>query len=344
MKKVKRLILFLFIIILVVIAIIGWQLFGPTINVPEGNFLYIPTGSTYQNVKDSLALNKIVNHPRMFDRLAKYLDYDSTVKPGKYRITAGMSNISLIRMLRSGNQSPVNLVINKFRTKEDMAKKIGERFEADSNTVINFINDADTLSTYSLDTNTVLTVVIPNTYTFYWNTHISKIFKRLYAEEQKFWNQQRKSAAAALGLNEKEVYILASIVEEETNKQDDKGKVASVYLNRLQGGMRLAADPTVKFAMKNFGLKRIYHKHLLYPSPYNTYMNAGLPPGPICTPSIKTIDAVLNSPATDYLFFVAKPDFSGYSNFANNYEEHKKYAKAYQKALDSLILSKQGAN
>jgi len=137
------------------------------------------------------------------------------------------------------------------------------------------------------------------------------------------------------------VYILSSIVEEETNKQEDKGKIASVYLNRLRSGIKLAADPTIKFALRDFGLKRIFFKHISYPSPYNTYLNAGLPPGPICTPSIKTIDEVLNAPATNYLYFVAKPDFSGYSNFATSYQEHKKNAKAYQQALDSIILSKQ---
>ena len=142
-------------------------------------------------------------------------------------------------------------------------------------------------------------------------------------------------------LTPKQVYILASIVEEETNKQEDKGKIASVYINRMKKGMKLAADPTVKFALKDFALKRIYHKHLAIESPYNTYQITGLPPGPICTPSIKTIDAVLNSPETDYLFFVARSDFSGYSDFASSYQQHEAYAKAYQQALDSLVRSRQ---
>jgi len=139
------------------------------------------------------------------------------------------------------------------------------------------------------------------------------------------------------------VYTLASIVEEETNKEEDKGKIASVYINRLNKGMRLGADPTVKFALKDFGLKRIYEKHLRVPSPYNTYLNSGLPPGPICTPSLKTIDAVLDAPATSYLYFVAKPELNGYSNFASSYEEHLRFAKAYQQALDTLMLKKAGA-
>jgi UPF0755 protein len=244
-------------------------------------------------------------------------------------------------MLRSGNQTPVNFVITKLRTKEDFAKKIGNNFECDSVSVIQFLNNNDSLSKYDLDSNTVMTAVIPNTYILKWNNSTTSLFRKLFTEQQKFWTEKRKAEASALNLSQKEVYILASIVEEETNEENDKGKIASVYLNRLRTGMKLAADPTVKFAMKDFALKRIYFKHLSFASPFNTYQHSGLPPGPICTPSIKTIDAVLNAPATDYLYFVAKPDFSGYSNFASGYEEHMKNAKAYQQALDSLIKSKQ---
>jgi UPF0755 protein len=143
-----------------------------------------------------------------------------------------------------------------------------------------------------------------------------------------------------MNLTPVQVYSMASIVEEETNKEEDKGLIASVYMNRMNSGMKLQADPTVKFAMKDFGLKRILLKHLTYDSPFNTYQNAGLPPGPICTPSVKTIDAVLNAPQTTYIYFVAKPDFNGYSNFASTYAEHMVFAKAYQNALDSLIKVK----
>ncbi len=344
MKKRRRLFPVLLIIVITVAGFIGWQLFGPTINMPDGNFFHVKTGSNFSVVRDSLVKKNIVEHIKMFDRLSKFLHYDRLVKPGKYKISDGMSLFGLVRMLRSGNQTPVNLVINKLRTKEDLAKKLGDNFEPDSDDVITFINNRDSLLKYNLNSNDVLTAIIPDTYTFTWNTTASKLFKRLYAAQQKFWNTKRNAAASSLGLDKKQVYILASIVEEETNKLGDKGKIASVYLNRFRRGMKLAADPTVKFAMQDFGLKRIYFKHLSYQSPYNTYLYAGLPPGPICTPSIKTIDAVLNQPQTNYLFFVAKPDFSGYSNFAAGYEEHKKYAKAYQQALDSVILLKQKNN
>ena len=192
-----------------------------------------------------------------------------------------------------------------------------------------------------MDTNSVITIVIPNTYTYTWNTPIKKILKKLYIEQQRFWNDERNKEAERLHLTPKEIYTIASVVEEETNRQEDKGKIASVYINRLRKGMKLAADPTIKFAMKDFGLKRIYYKYLSYPSPYNTYIHTGLPPGPINTPSIKTIDAVLNAPETDYLFFVARPNSGGLSDFASTFREHSAYAKSYRDALDSALKEKQ---
>ncbi len=341
MQNRKRTGLFIFLFITLIIAFIAWKLFGPTINPPADKFFYIHTGADYKSVKDSLIAKKIISSELLFDKIATYAHYNRAVKAGKYKIEDGMSLVNLVRMLKAGRQSPVTLVINKIRTREEFAKKIGNNFECDSLSMITFLNNYDSLSKYKLDTNLVMSAVIPNTYTFFWNNTPSRIFKKLFTEQQKFWTEKRKQQAASFHLTKEQVYILASIVEEETNKQDDKGKIASVYYNRMNAGMRLAADPTIKYAMRDFGLKRIYFKYLSYPSPYNTYINGGLPPGPICTPSIKTIDAVLNMQQTDYLYFVAKPDFSGYSNFANNYPEHLVNAKAYQQALDSVIKSKE---
>lgn len=339
--KTKKVILYLLLIIGAGLAFCAWNIFGPTIHNPEKKFLYIKTGSHYQQVKDSLIKNELISGNFWFDKIASYVNYPQRIKAGKYKISDGMSLYHLIKMLRSGKQAPVNLVITKLRTKEDLAKKIAANFESDSLAAIHFLNNEDSLRQFDVDTNTVMTDVIPNTYTYYWNTSVKNIFKKLHDEEKIFWNETRLAKAQRLHLTPKEVYTLASIVEEETNKQDDKGKIASVYINRLRKGMKLAADPTVKFAMKDFELKRIYHKHLEFASPYNTYLNAGLPPGPICTPSIKTIDAVLDSPETNYLFFVARSDFSGYSDFASTYQQHSIYAKDYQQALDSLIKARQ---
>ena len=339
--KARKVIFFIIVIIGLIAAWCGWKVFGPTVHNPQKHFLYITTGSNFSSVKDSLLKNNMISNDFWFNQVSKYAGYPENVKAGKYKVNSGMSLYHLVKMLRSGRQSPVNLVITKLRTKEDLAKKISDNFEIDSSSVMNFLNNGDVLKQYDVDTNTVMTDVIPNTYTYTWNTSMKNIFKKLYTENQKFWNEERKEKAERLNLTPIQVYTLASIVEEETNKEEDKGKIASVYINRLSKGMKLAADPTVKFAMRNFELKRIYHKHLAFPSAYNTYLNTGLPPGPICTPSIKTIDAVLNSPHTDYLFFVARSDFSGYSDFASTYQQHQVFAKAYQQALDSLIKSRE---
>lgn len=339
--KIRK-IIFFFLLALFLIAAYGtWQFFGPTIQSPKGKFFYIHTGASYHEVKDSLKKNNIIGTGFWFDKVATYSHYDKNVKAGKYKINNGMSVFNLVKMLRNGRQSPVNLVITKLRTKEDLAKKIGDNFETDSSSVIHFLNNNDSVLQFDADTNTVMTIVIPNTYTYTWNTPVTNVFKKLYNEEQKFWNEDRLKKAERLHLTPKEVYTIASIVEEETNRSEDKGKIASVYINRLRKGMKLAADPTIKFAMKDFGLKRIYFKYLSYPSPYNTYLHTGLPPGPINTPSIKTIDAVLNAPDTDYLFFVARPNSGGLSDFASTFQQHSAYAKAYRNALDSSLNEKE---
>jgi UPF0755 protein len=339
--KPRRIILLVSLLLLVVAAYCAWMFFGPTIQSQDGKFFYVYTGSTYQQVKDSLKKNKIINTDFWFDKVSSYCDYDKSVKAGKYKVTSGMSIVNLVRMLRSGRQTPVNLVITKLRTKEDLAKKLGDNFETDSLKALTFLNNNDSLSQFNVDTNTVMTIVIPNTYTYTWNTSIPKVLKKLYTEQQKFWNDDRNNKLQSLHLTSKEVYTIASIVEEETNRQEDKGKIASVYINRLRKGMKLGADPTIKFAMRDFSLKRIYFKYLAYPSAYNTYIHNGLPPGPINTPSIKTLDAVLDAPETDYLFFVARPNSGGLSDFASTFGQHSAYAKAYRDALDSLAKQKQ---
>lgn len=330
----KKAILTLLSLAVLIGAFCAWNIFGPVVSVPEGNYFYIRTGSTYEDVKNNLAEQKIVRKG-WFDFTAKRLNFEKAIKPGRYEIKKGLSLFKLIRLLKSGNQSPVKLTLTKLRIKEDLAKKVGNIFECDSLDMIKFLNNADSLAHYNLDSNLVMTVLIPDTYLFFWNSTPQKIFQKLINESEKFWTEERKQKAAALGLTPLKSYILASIIEEETRLKTDKGKIASVYLNRIALGMPLQADPTVKFALKDFSLRRIYHKHLKVESPYNTYLVRGLPPGPICTPSIETIDELLNAPKTDYLYFVASSNFDGSSVFATSYENHLKYAREYQKALDN---------
>lgn len=334
-NKIIKIIPFAFFLILVTIAV---SFFSSDTDFKENKkFFYIKTNSDLNQVINKLVAEGVIKSPIIFQWAAKIAGYENNIRPGKYQIENGSNIFSIIKKLRRGNQTAVNLVINKLRTREDFAKKIGDNFECDSANVMAILNNEDSLRKFELDSNTAMTAIIPNTYQILWNTSASVIFKKLYNEKEIFWNEQRRKKALSLNLNPTEAYILASIVEEETNIESDKGKIASVYLNRLKIGMKLAADPTVKFAMKDFSLKRIYFKHLKFTSPFNTYQQVGLPPGPICTPSTKTIDAVLNAPSTSYLFFVAKPDLNGFSNFSTKYNEHMHFAKQYQQALDSFM-------
>lgn len=342
----KKVFVGLTVLVLILVLIGAWLVLGSgTAFGEKSKSLYVFTGKTNkQAVLQSLDEGDFLKSPGIFSMIANQLDVWDRLKPGKYEIQKGASVLSIAKMLRNNQQTPVKLIINKLRTLENLAHLIGKNFEADSSNVMSFLQSRDSLSKLDVDENTVMTIIIPNTYEFYWSTPTGKILKKLNEEKDAFWNRNdRLKKAENMGLTSNQVYTIASIVEEETNKNDEKGNVASVYMNRYQKGMPLGADPTIKFALKDFTLKRIYYKHLAVESPYNTYRNKGLPPGPICTPSTKTIDAVLDAPKTDYLFFVAKSDFSGYHTFSTSYAEHQKNAAIYQKALDEMILRKQKA-
>ncbi|RAJ05262.1 UPF0755 protein [Chitinophaga skermanii] len=335
-STVKRIIVAVCCLLAGVAVYLAYQVFGPTAR-PYGDqkYFYIHTGSTYNDVLKGLQADGFVKHPKVFDLVANQLDYPSHVKAGRYEIKKGMSNFEIARMLRNGRQSPVRLVINKLRTKNDFIKLVDKNLEADSVSLRALLNDNVYLRQFGLDTQTVMCGIMPNTYEFFWNTSASKAFEKIEAEYKEFWTPERIAKATAQGLTPNKVIILASIVEEETNKNDEKSTIASVYLNRLRKNWRLGADPTVKFAIGDFTLRRIYNVHTQYESPYNTYRVFGLPPGPICTPSIASIEAVLNPVVSDYMFFCARADFSGYHAFAVTPAEHEANAKAYRDALSA---------
>lgn len=338
----RKFIISLIVIAMVVLAVVVRFFFSNTAFPEKSRFLYVYTGKADKDaVITSIREQNLVRNPKSFELMADQMHVWRTLKPGLYEIKKGMSLFQIGRMLRNSRQKPVNLVITKVRTKENLAALVGKKFETDSATFLSFLNNADTLRNYQLDTNNVMTVVFPNTYTYLWTTRPSGIFRKLISEYKKIWTEERKQKAEALGLNPTTAYILASIIEEETTYDEEKSIMASVYLNRLAKNIQLGADPTVKFALRNFGLKRIYEKHLAVESPYNTYRNRGLPPGPICTPSLNTLDHVLNAPKTNYLFFVAKKDFTQGHVFTSNYQEHLKYAREYQQALNAQEQLKQ---
>ena len=329
----KKTVLIILALIALIVVFAGWKFFGPTVHVPDEKYLFVSTGATYRDVKKSLNDQDIISGEQWFDWAAGIIGFKA-VKPGRYEIKKGMSLAGLVRVLKNGRQSPVNLVITKLRTKENLASKVGNSFECDSTQMILFLNNQDSLKEYGLDAETAMAAAMPFTYTIKWNTTPRRIFDQFYAAYKTFWTPERKKKADSLGFNPAQVSTLASIIEEETNASSDKPLIASVYLNRLSRGMPLQADPTLKFALKNFGLKRILNEHKNVQSPYNTYENKGLPPGPICTPALETIDAVLDSPKTDYLYFVANSNFDGTHIFTTNYTEHMKYARIYQQELN----------
>ena len=331
----KRILLIVGCLLAGALVYISYRVFGPNTRAfGDNKYFYVRTGSTYNDVLEGLREQGIVRNTNSFNWVAKELGYPSRVKAGRYKISPGMSNFDIVKLLRSGRQSPVDLVINKIRTKQDFIHKIGVNLEADSTTLAAMLRDQVYLRQFGLDSNTVMCAVLPNTYEFYWNTSADAVFRKLEKARAAFWTDERKAKAKALDLTPIQVTIIASIVEEETNKNDEKPLIASVYINRYRKGMRLQADPTVKFALQDFGLKRIREVHTQYESPYNTYRVAGLPPGPICTPSEKSINAVLNTPDTDYLYFCARADFSGYHAFAATYSEHLENARKYQAELN----------
>ncbi|MCK9403588.1 MAG: endolytic transglycosylase MltG [Chitinophagaceae bacterium] len=338
-KILSRLILFLFFL-----ALVFYWLFLSSATSFEGKSAFIIIA---ENKKDKTSIlhelkaKGIIGDTFTFSFLATGMGVWDKVKPGKYEIKKGQSLLTISRILKNGRLAEIKLVINRLRTKEDLAKLIGKNFSTDSTAVMKYLSSNDSLKGLGVDTNRLFTLIIPDTYAFYWNTPLRKILRKLADTKNTFWqNQGRLEKAKAIKLSPEEVYTLASIVEEETNYDSDKIKIASVYINRLNKSMPLQACPTIKFAMRDFSITRIYEKYLFNPSPYNTYRKTGLPPGPICTPAAKTIDLVLNAPRTDYLFFVAKSDFSGYHHFSNSYTEHNKYAQEYQKVLDIYMTKK----
>ena len=324
---------------LAIAASIGFMyynyIFSPNVKIDNaaGTLIFIPTNSSFEDVTDTLEKNKILTDIDGFKWVAERKKYTDNIKPGCYTVKNGMSNNDLINLLRSGIQTPVKVTFNNIRTLPQLAGHISKRIEPDSLQLIKLISDSSVIKSYGFNEATFIAMFLPNTYEFYWTTTAKGFLDRMHKEYKAFWNKNRIDKAKATGLTPVEVSTLASIVDEETVKNDEKPVVAGLYLNRLKKGIRLQADPTVKYAIGDFTVKRILNKDLTIDSPYNTYMYAGLPPGPIRIPSIQGIEAVLNYKKHKYLYMCAKEDFSGYHNFATTLKQHNIYAARYRRAL-----------
>ncbi|MCW3125731.1 MAG: Endolytic murein transglycosylase [Bacteroidetes bacterium] len=298
-------------------------------------FINIPIGSKYQDVVNLLSEKHILTSIKSFDLAASIKGYRK-IKPGHYVFTTKMNNREIINMLQSGKQTPVKLVIYNIRLKEEFAGLVGRTLEIDSVAFLAKLNDPAFAANYGLDTDNILCHFLTDNYEFKWNTHIDEFVARMDQEYDKYWQGARLAKATNLGYKPSDIITLASIVEKECIFDKELPTVASVYLNRLRINMPLQADPTLLFAMRDFTAHRVTNKHKDYPSPYNLNKHTGLPPGPICMPKKKSIEAVLDPEQTDFIYFCANPDMSGYSIFSKTLEEQNKVANMYHKKLDKM--------
>lgn len=323
-----------------VVVYCAYILFAPNFSVPtdEKTYLHITENSTFDDVISQLEKEANIVNTLSFRQVSAVLQYNKRIRPGRYEITPGMNNFQLIRLLRSGRQTPVKLTFNNIRTKEQLAGRLGKQLMADSLSIITLLNDSNFLLQYNLNPNTSVSLFIPDTYEVFWNIDAQKLFERMDKEYNKFWTDERKAKAAAIPLTLAEVSTLASIVEEETNNKTDRPMVAGLYINRLKMGMPLQADPTVKFSLGDFSIKRILRGHLQTDSPYNTYKIIGLPPGPIRVATPAGIDAVLNYAHHNYIYMCASEKLNGEHKFAVTWQEHLKNAKSYRQTLNEMNI------
>ena len=316
------------------------KIFSDNVEIPDSTaFIQIPTGTNLSELTDILEDKGLVKDLNSFQFVSKLMKF-KTVKPGRYQLKDGWNNRELVSILRSGRQTPINVTINNFRTLPDLCGFFGSKFEQDSISFLKFLQSTLTEKKNTYTKENQLTLFLPNSYEFYWNTSPQKLLERFTKEHDKFYNSKRQKLLKKLNMTKEEVYTLASIVQKETLVNAEKPRVAGVYINRLNRGQLLQADPTVVFANGDFTIRRVLNKHLAKDSPYNTYKYEGLPPGPICMPDVSSIDAVLNYEKHKYLYFCASTDNSGRHQFAKTLKEHNRNANRYRAYLNKQRIFK----
>lgn len=337
----KKILLLVLAVLLSVGGYFGYQFYHRTfsINTPTSvndNVLLIPTGAVFDDVVDSLLAHGLILNENHFRWTAGKMNYSNeTIRKGRYIIPIPASNKTIISMLRGGKQSPLSVTIQNVRTIQQMCGRVAAKFEFDSLDLATYLDQSfDTLAGTVPETR--LTRFIPNTYEFYWTVSPEEFCKRMLKEYERFWTEDKLAKAKAIGMTPEQVYTLASIIEKETNYNPEKTRMAGVYLNRLRDGMPLQADPTIVFAIGDFEIRRILYGHLSVDSPYNTYKNTGLPPGPIFMPGLASIQAVLDREQHDYLYFCARPTEDGPGHaYASSLPAHNENARRYQRWLDA---------
>lgn len=315
-------------------GLVYYYLFAPMSVAQSTQYIYIDNDDNVDSVCAKIEEISNGHGITAFRTIVRHTSYAENIRTGRYEVTTSNGALSVFRKLKNGLQTPVNLTIPSVRTIDKLAESVSKKMEFSKEELLEALSNDSVCKKYGYNTQTIACMFIPDTYSIYWNTSVEKFLDKMNKESQRFWNFERKNEATAMGLNEVQVITLASIVDEETANDAEKPMIAGMYYNRLKTDMPLQADPTVKFALGKFELKRIYHDMLQTDSPYNTYKYKGLPPGPIRIPSVAGIEAVLNHVHHDYLYMCAKEDFSGTHNFAKTYAEHKQNAAKYTKALN----------
>ena len=335
-KSWKKILIALTVAVVLFLAIVFYILYADNIKNTGSFDFYISKNEKLEDVFTNLKENQILKSELSFRQAANILSFnDQKIKPGKYIISPGMNNYKLISKLRSGKQDPIKLSINNVRDIYQLCGRLGNSLMEDSMSFVQLFTDSLFLDSLGYKPETVLSLFIPDTYEIYWTVSPRKIADMFQKEHDNFWSKNgRKQAIADQQLTEVQAYTLASIVEKETLVDKEKATIAGVYLNRLKQNMKLQADPTVVFALGLFGIQRILFEHLHTPSPYNTYVNTGLHPGPIYMPSIASLDAVIHPEKHDYIFFCAKPGYEGTHSFAVNLQGHAINANAYRDWLN----------
>ena len=336
--KYWKAILLVLLLVTAGIAYYGYQMiFSPAVPADlENTSLNIPQGTDFDAMTEILLDKGIIDDESGFRMVSKLMKFDTRENiSGRFEIEPSWSNRELISLLRANKQAPINVTINNVRLISDMAGKVSKYIEPDSLTLLNYLTNKENLDNWGYTTETILTMFIPNTYQLYWNTSPEKFVSRMQSEHKKYWNSKgRKESIDKYGLMPSEAYTLASIIEKETTNPKETKTISGVYHNRLKQGIALQADPTVVFAVGDFSIRRVLNKHLKYESPYNTYIHAGLPPGPIYMPTLSSLDAAIFPDENKYIFFCAKPGYDNEHSFAKTLSQHNRNARIYHTWLN----------
>lgn len=324
----------------VAIMVVAWRVYNSGFKLQNTTYLYVDADDNVDSISQKIESQTAPESMRVFHLFAGLLNLKDRIRTGRYEVSPQHTMLNLIRNIRNHHEKPIMLVVPSTRTMDAMAGKLANQLMLDSASIEQYLKDEGNIKALGYTKETLPGLFIPNTYEVYWDVSIPKLMERMQKENAAFWNEERMnklqevSQYAGEEMTKEKVITLASIVDSETADDGEKPTIAALYMNRMRKPMALQSDPTVIFAVGDFSIRRVLHEHLKVESPYNTYRNLGLPPGPIRVPSIAGIDAVLNHDKNDYIYMCAKEDFSGTHNYAVSYGEHLRNAARYTKALN----------